>query len=154
MPPLRGASLTKQELKSFDPRVNSFLAKLSHEDLAVFMREAKIVSLKLRKQIVLQDGRVDAVYFPITCMFSLLVTTAAEPQMEMPTIEKEGVIGASEALQTLGSIALSIVQIPGTAVRIDADAFRKLVGARLPVQKIVHQHNVCPRAADTLRRRL
>jgi CRP-like cAMP-binding protein len=132
--------LTNQNTKTSDPRVNRFLAKLSEEDLAAFMREAKIVPLKLQKQILLQDGRVDAIYFPLTCMFSLLVTNDGQPKMEMATIGKEGVIGASEVLQSLGSIALSIIQIPGTAVRIDADAFRKLVATRIPVQKLIHQH--------------
>ena len=132
--------MTNENIKTSDLRVNRFLAKLSEEDLAAFMREAKIVQLKLRKRILLQDERVDGVYFPLTCMFSLLVTTDGQPKMEMATIGKEGVIGASEVLQSLGSIALSLVQIPGTAVRINAEVFRKLVTTRIPVQKLIHQH--------------
>jgi CRP-like cAMP-binding protein len=132
--------LTTQDVKQFDPRANRFLAKLNQQDLDAFMREAKIVPLKLRKRIVLQDARVDAVYFPLNCMFSLLVTTDGQPKMEMATVGKESVVGASEVLQSLGSMALSIVQIPGMAVRIKADVFRKLANTRLPVQKLVHQH--------------
>jgi CRP-like cAMP-binding protein len=33
-----------------------------------------------------------------------------------------------------------IIQIPGTAVRINADACRKIVNTRIPVQKLIHQH--------------
>jgi CRP-like cAMP-binding protein len=132
--------LEKQELKGHVYRANRFLANLNEEDFDAFMQEAKIVPFKLRKQIVLQDARVDAVYFPLTCMFSLLVTTDDEPQMEMATVGKESVIGASEVLQSVGSMALSIVQIPGVAVRINADAFRKLASTRMPVQKLVHRH--------------
>ena len=75
---------------------------LEPEDYDALMREAKIVPLKFRKRLLLQDEPVDAVYFPITAMISLLVTTDGQPQMEMATIGKEGVVGASELLQTRG----------------------------------------------------
>ena len=66
------------------------------------MPEAKIVSLKFRKRLIAQDERVAAVYFPLTCMFSLLVTTNGKPQMEMATIGKEGIVGASEVIPGAG----------------------------------------------------
>jgi hypothetical protein len=72
-----------------DPRKNHFLARLQPEDYDALMRVSKIVPLKFRKRLLLQDEPVDAVYFPLTCMFSLLVTTVGEPQMELATIGKE-----------------------------------------------------------------
>jgi CRP-like cAMP-binding protein len=134
--------VTKQNppSESPDPRINRVLAKLRQEDLDALMQEAKIVSLKLHKRIFRQDGIVDAVYFPLNCMFSLLVTTDGEPQMEMATIGRESVLGASEVFQTLGALGMSIVQIPGTAVRIDAASFRKFLSTRIPVQQLIHQH--------------
>lgn len=83
---------------------------------------------------------VDAVYFPLTCMFSLLVTANDQPLMEMATIGKEGIVGAAEALQTKRSIGLNLIQIPGTALRITAEAFRKLVVNHPRVQRLVHEH--------------
>jgi CRP-like cAMP-binding protein len=123
-----------------NPRTNQFLAELSPEDLAALMLEAKIVSLKLRKRLLLQDARVDAVYFPLTCMFSLLVTSDGQPRMEMATIGKEGVVGASEALEAQGALGLNLVQIPGKAVRIEAQAFRKLVSGRPSMQQLINRH--------------
>lgn len=135
----RGASLTDLNA-ALHPGWNRFLARLDRQDLDVLMRHAKVVPLKLHKRILLQDDLVDAVYFPLTCMFSLLVTTEDEPKMEMATIGREGVVGASEALQTLGAMGLTIVQIPGSAVRIEAAAFRRWIAERLPVQQSIHQH--------------
>ena len=120
--------------------MNHFLARLEPDDYDALMREAKIVPLKFRKRMLHQDERIDAVYFPITCMFSLLVTNDGQPQMEMATIGKEGMVGASEALQMQGAIGLNLVQLPGTAVRIEANAFRKVIGNRMPVQNLIHQH--------------
>ena len=65
------------------PTTNLFLARLEREDCEALTREAKIVTLKFRRRVILQDTSVDAVYFPLTCMFSLLVTSAdGKPQME------------------------------------------------------------------------
>jgi CRP-like cAMP-binding protein len=122
------------------PRMNHFLARLDREDYDALMLEAKVVPMKFRKRILDQDAPIEAVYFPITCMFSLLVTNNGQPQMEMATIGKEGMVGASEALQTQGSIGLSLIQLPGTAVRIEANAFRRVMGRRVAVQSLIHQH--------------
>ena len=73
-------------------------------------------------------------------MVSLLVTADRKPQMEMATIGREGVVGASELLQEQGAMGLNLVQIPGTAVRIAAAAFLKVVGSRRPVERLIHQH--------------
>ncbi|MGD0436968.1 MAG: Crp/Fnr family transcriptional regulator [Bryobacteraceae bacterium] len=90
--------------------------------------------------MLLQDARVDAVYFPLTCMFSLLVTSDDQPRMEMATIGKEGVVGASEVLEVQGALGLNLVQIPGKAVRIEAQAFRKLVSGRASMQQLINRH--------------
>jgi CRP-like cAMP-binding protein len=121
-------------------RANRFLSRMGEEDLSALAREAKIVKLKLHKRMLLQDANVDAVYFPLTCMFSLLVNNRDGPSLEMATIGKEGVMGASEAFQMLGSVGLTIVQIPGKVLRIEAEAFRRFIQGRTAVQQLIHQH--------------
>jgi hypothetical protein len=89
------AEQTQQPTRA-DPRTNRLLARLEQEDYKALMRVAQVVPLKFRKRLLRQDERVDAVYFPLTCMISLLVTAGDKPQMEMATIGREGVVGASE----------------------------------------------------------
>ena len=60
--------------------------------------------------------------------------------MEMATIGKEGVVGASEVFQTRGAMGLNLIQIPGIAVRIEANAFRKVISSRPLVERLIHQH--------------
>jgi len=129
-----------QQAGSTDPKTNHFLARLDREDYDALMLVGKIVLLKFRKRLLLQDERVSAVYFPLTCMFSLLVTGDDKPRMEMATIGKEGVVGAMEVFQTEGAMGLSLIQIPGTALRIDAAAFLKVIGSRAPVHRLIYQH--------------
>ena len=132
------AELT-QPTASPDPKTNRLLAKCEPGDYDALMRHAKIVSLKFRNRLLHQDERVDAVYFPLTCMISLLVTSEDKPRMEMATIGSEGVIGASEVLYTQGAIGLNLVQIPGEALRIDANIFRKLVSTMPLVQQLIQR---------------
>jgi CRP-like cAMP-binding protein len=134
--------MTKQTAlpETSDPRKNHFLARMQKEDYDALMLESKVVTLKFRKRMLLQDERVDAVYFPLTCMFSLLVTNGDKPQMEMATIGKEGMVGGAEVFQTRGAMGLNLIQIPGTAVRIEAAAFRKVISTRPLVQQLIYQH--------------
>jgi hypothetical protein len=59
--------------------------------------------MKFRRRVIQQGARLEAVYFPLTCMFSLLVTSNGQPQMETATIGKEGMVGAAEVLQARGA---------------------------------------------------
>jgi CRP-like cAMP-binding protein len=134
--------MTKQTLRpgSRDPKTNRFLAKLESVDYDAVMLKAKIVSLKLQKRLILQDDRIKNVYFPLTCMISLLVTADGKPQMEMATIGKEGTIGAAEIMQGQGALGLNLIQIPGTAVQIEATIFRDLALSRPPILRLIYQH--------------
>jgi CRP-like cAMP-binding protein len=119
---------------------NLFLSRLKQEDYEALIQTSTIVRLKFGRRVLQQDARVDAVYFPLTSMFSLLVTSDGVPQMEMATIGREGVVGAAEVLQTKGAFGLNLVQIPGTAVRITAEAFRKIAAGRPRVHQLVLDH--------------
>jgi CRP-like cAMP-binding protein len=132
--------MAKQKLQNADRTTNGLLARLEREDYDALMLHAKIVFLKFRRRLVCQDGNIDAVYFPLSCMVSLLVTTDGRPQVEMATVGREGVVGASELIQAQGSMGLNLVQLPGTAVRVDASIFRELLDSRPLVKKLIHQH--------------
>ena len=127
--------------ESSRPKANLFLARLAQEDYDALMLESRIVNLKTQSRVLEQDGRVDAVYFPLTCMFSLLVTTPdGEPQMDMATIGKEGIVGAAEVLQAKGALGLNLIQVPGTAVRIAGEAFRRIAEGRPRLHQLVLDH--------------
>jgi len=49
-------------------------------------------------------------------------------------------VGASELIQGQGAMGLSLVQLPGTAARIDRYAFQKVASSRLRVQDVMHRH--------------
>jgi len=123
-----------------DPKTNRILAALEQADYDALMPEAEIVPLKFGKRLYSQDERVDAVYYPLTCMVSLVVASGGKPRMEMATVGREGVVGASEVLQAQLAMGLNLIQIPGAAARINAGAFRRIFGERPLMQNTIHQH--------------
>jgi len=126
--------------ESPQPKINRILQKLDSKDYDSLMARAKVVQLKFGQRLYRQDKPVDAVYFPLTSMVSLLVSFSRKVQMEMATVGREGVVGAAELLQKQGAMGLSIIQIPGAAVRIPADSFLKELSARPLLEKAMHRH--------------
>jgi CRP-like cAMP-binding protein len=134
--------LTKQTgLTTPDPKTNSLLAKLTRADYQALLARGKIVALKLGKRLYYQDDAIDAVYFPLTCMVCLLVNSASKkPRLELATVSREGVVGATEALYSHGALGFHIIQIPGYAVRIPAAAFLAEMSGRPEAEKLVGLH--------------
>jgi CRP-like cAMP-binding protein len=124
-----------------DPKLNLLLRKLDTEDYDSLMAKAKVVVLKLHKQLYGQDKRIDYVYFPLTCMVSLLVSSDGQPKMELATVGKEGVVGAAEVLQAQGAMGLNLIQIPGTAVRITAGDFLSEINSHPRMEKVLNRHH-------------
>ena len=133
-------SVLPQQSRQLDPKSNAILAKLSREDYDAVMAKATVVTLKFRKRIYQQDAAIDAVYFPITLMVSLIVSTKRKAQMEMATIGKEGVVGAVEAMQRQGALGLHVIQLSGGAVRIPSSSFLAEIADRPQVASVIFRH--------------
>lgn len=104
------------------------------------MAEAHVVSLPLNNRLYHRDGRVDAVYFPVTCMMSVLAGPADGDLTEAATIGREGVAGSEGATPNYPAIGVYVVQLPGTAVRVEAEAFRKQLRNLPELKNLVEQH--------------
>jgi len=123
-----------------DPKLNFLLRTLDAGDYDSLVAKGKVVKLKFRKQLYGQDKRIDSVYFPLTCMVSLLVSTDSQPKMEMATVGREGVVGAAEVMQAQGAMGLNLIQIPGAALQIPAAAFLGEMTSRPATEKHMNRH--------------
>jgi CRP-like cAMP-binding protein len=124
---------------SADPHINLMLAALEPASYEALMADATLVTLKLEKRLYKQDERIGAVYFPLTCMVSLLVQPIEGPLVEAATIGREGIVGAAGLMLNETALGTHVVQLPGMAVRIDAEAFAKHLGNR-PLRGLVDRH--------------
>jgi CRP-like cAMP-binding protein len=106
---------------------NAILASLSPGDSAALRPYLRTVHLQSRKALFRTGDTVSSVYFPIAGIISLLLELSTGEVTECAMVGKDGVVGASAALD--GKIALNsaVVQLPGEAIVCDANAFKSTV---------------------------
>lgn len=95
---------------------NLLLASLSPGDLAALQPHLKLVHFE-QEQVLFEAGdTIDATYFPTSAVISIVVTLSSGQVVEAAMVGRDGVVGASAALD--GKIALSraIVQLSGEAM--------------------------------------
>jgi CRP-like cAMP-binding protein len=73
------------------------------------------------------DGPISDIYFPHSCVLSLLVPLQRRALVEVATIGNEGLAGATTALGADRSSTRVVVQIPGAALRMPVGMFRCIV---------------------------
>src|SRR5688500_8489228 len=76
--------------------------------------DSVITSLALYKELYRAGEPMDAVYFPLDCVVSVLVGSGLdEPKVEMATIGNEGAVGVYAVLNEARAIGTNIVQAGG-----------------------------------------
>jgi CRP-like cAMP-binding protein len=123
--------------------------------LARFPREAqerlfpKLEYLTLVRRQVIYDGQapLDYVYFPLTCVLSLVQLMENGAIAESATIGNEGMTGIALAMGQRMPLGSVIAQLPGEAARVDVNLMQRVVeeipGARHMIQRFglafIHQ---------------
>jgi len=93
---------------------NRLLALCSEDDYRRLVSDSVITSLALYKELYRAGEPMDAVYFPLDCVVSVLVGSGLdEPKVEMATIGNEGAVGVYAVLNEARAIGTNIVQAGG-----------------------------------------
>src|SRR5690242_1951373 len=103
---------------------NRILDLLAPDERRGLLRDSVTIALPRTKQLYKSGGPIDAVYFPLDCVISLVVT-ADQGAVEMATIGNEGVVGASSILNPAKAIGNTVVQVAGEAERVSVAAFHQ-----------------------------
>jgi CRP-like cAMP-binding protein len=122
------------------PNPNLLLASLSKSDNAVLHASLKPAHLK-QQQILFDPGdHIEVVYFPTTAIISLVVGLSSGEVVEAAMVGRDGIVGASAALD--GNIAMSraIVQIGGEAFFCEAHALRRAALQSEPMLAMLIRH--------------
>jgi CRP-like cAMP-binding protein len=107
-----------------DRRTNRLLSLLSDDDYERLRPHLLHIALDYRKSLYEAQRPIDHVYFPIIGVASLVITTADGAGAEVGTIGSEGMVGLPICLGDSDAPSSVYVQVPGTALRIDAGLFR------------------------------
>lgn len=110
---------------------NRLLARLPRADLGKVLSSCLPVQLRLDETLVMPGEALEYVYFPSGAVISLLAPTDGERFVEIATVGAEGLCGAPIVLGGNRSFVRAEVRCEGTALRMEAAAFRR-EAARLP----------------------
>jgi CRP-like cAMP-binding protein len=83
---------------------------------------------------------VSAVYFPYDCVVSLVVTFASGESIEAGMVGRNGVIGASAALDGRISFSRAVIQIAGKGVSCDVDTLKQAARQSEAVHSLLIRH--------------
>jgi len=107
------------------PNANLLLASLSAVVTAFILPHLKPVHLASQRVLFDAGATVDRVYFPSGSIVSLVVTLSTGEMIEAAMVGKDGIVGASAALDGKISLSRAIVQIGGDAMTCELDVIRK-----------------------------
>jgi CRP-like cAMP-binding protein len=99
------------------------------------------VEMEIRTQIYAPEDEIDWIYFPSSGMISILQRTPDSRGIELATVGKEGALGAIAGFGLNRTLTASVVQMPGTAVKISAVRFRKYVSQYASLQEMALKSN-------------
>ena len=135
LPPARGPQLVSTATSAacepallLPPR-NRLLGTLPHVELAALQPHLELVHLDHHDTIFEPAHAIDAVYFPETAVVSLVNTFEDGGTVEVGTAGCEGMVGLPVFLGEPASPVTVFTQIPGTASRMNAEAFVQLAAA-------------------------
>ena len=102
---------------------NRLLRSLPADQYAEILPYLEPVELNSRQVLWQPDTTIHSLYFPRTCVVSLLTPLADELPVEAATVGREGMAGTPVVLGVRVTHVQAIAQVPGRAVRMDAERF-------------------------------
>jgi CRP-like cAMP-binding protein len=115
---------------------NRLLALLPAAELETLWRQAEVVSLRHGQHAIVPDEPIKDVYFPLTCLLSLVTTMEDGATVESGSIGREGMSGIPVLLNAGQTTMPTFCQIPGDAVRVRAEHVRDLYERSADARKI------------------
>jgi CRP-like cAMP-binding protein len=106
--------------------LNSFLRSLSDRSFAELHSQLTPVDLKLGAYLQHDGEKTEWVYFPETCLLSMIVANAAGEMVETSMAGREGAGGLLEACGSQLSSVECVVQVDGAALRAPSGFCRTL----------------------------
>jgi CRP-like cAMP-binding protein len=119
---------------------NRLLAALPPEDLARLWPRLRPVELAIRQILYAPEEPVTAVYFPETGYASRLAPMDDGDFAEVGLIGPEGMIGLAVLLGGDRDSFEMMVQVPGTALRMEAEAFREELDRIPSLRTVLHRY--------------
>ncbi|WP_375505547.1 Crp/Fnr family transcriptional regulator [uncultured Nostoc sp.] len=109
---------------AFEQPANKLLAALPASDYQRLIPHMKLVPLSNRQVLYQRGEPITQVYFPNKAVVSIITTMEDGSTVEVGLVSNEGMVGMPVILGDTTTITNAVVQIPDTAMQIDADILR------------------------------
>ena len=132
---------------------NRLLGALPPDALAQLLPKLTTVEMPLRKVFYTPEESIDAAYFPETGIISMVAVLGEGMHSEAGMAGREGMIGTPLLAGIGTSYVESMAQVAGTALRMEAHAFRQEFESNAPFRSLLlryseaHQAQVMQTAA-------
>jgi CRP-like cAMP-binding protein len=108
-----------------DASANRLLAALTPDDRARLLAASLLLEVSPGDTLYQPGEQMPWVFFPVTCVVSLVTVLADGSAVETATVGREGMVGAFLALgDDRNPNGRAVVQMRGHLVRVDAEVFR------------------------------
>jgi len=107
-----------------DPLGNHLIAALSAAGRRLWMDELEWTDMPLGTVLYESGSTMDYVYFPVTCMVSLLYITEDGASSEIAVVGNEGMVGVSLFMGGGSTPSRGVVQYAGQGFRMKAQALK------------------------------
>jgi CRP-like cAMP-binding protein len=108
-----------------DVSVNRLLGALPGTSGEGLFAKTQRVSLSVKDILCHPGDPITAVYFPLTCVISMMTEMKDGATIEIATVGNEGLLGIAAYLGIDAAVALGITQVPGEALRMSVKDFKE-----------------------------
>jgi CRP-like cAMP-binding protein len=108
-----------------DASVNGLLGALPGASRDRLIAKTQLVSLSVKDILHHPGGPISAVYFPLTCVISMMTEMKNGATIEIATVGNEGLLGIPVFLGIDVAVALGITQVSGEARRMSVEDFKQ-----------------------------
>ena len=121
-------------------RQNVLLSTLPDEDLRHLLERLDVMELRLKQVLVERGQPIRHVYFPCTCVLSVLAYMKSGAAVEVGTIGKEGFLGIDLLAGSEIALDTTLCQVAGTSLRMKAADFNHAIAGDTPLRRITQRY--------------
>jgi CRP-like cAMP-binding protein len=116
---------------------NRLLSALPEQDFEELRPKLRRVELTMRQVLEEPNEPISHVYFPDPSVTSVVAITPHNERLEVGLFGPEGMSGLALLNGTDRSPHQTFIQVPGQAIRIEADDFRAALDASAPLRRLL-----------------
>jgi len=117
---------------------NRLLAALPREEREEILRQADLADLEQGYTLWEPNERIASVFFPTTCVTSVVAVDPDGGAVEVGTVGSEGMAGLPVFLGAESTPQRAFIQISGRAYRLESRAFLALASESSKLREILH----------------